>query len=126
TTSRAAPTSERRYLGEVNVCALGARPGTARLSRAVADHDGSWTLAPGSDDHMLEVRVETLDAYRERKGLRINIVKIDAEGAEAQVIAGACETLARDRPTLMLEVIPSVLERFGIGVRDLQMALDQH
>jgi FkbM family methyltransferase len=55
---------------------------------------GSGTLYPVS-----EVAVDTIAAGCER----IDFIKIDAEGAEEGIIAGALKTLTRDKPHLVLE-----------------------
>ena len=50
------------------------------------------------------VRSETLDEYVARSQLpRIDLVKVDVEGMEAQVLRGARATLARFRPILYVE-----------------------
>lgn len=52
-----------------------------------------------------EVTVTTLDEWSLAEApSRVDVVKIDVEGSEADVIAGATETLARFRPELMVEI----------------------
>ncbi|MBH0780854.1 FkbM family methyltransferase [Nocardia bovistercoris] len=53
-----------------------------------------------------ELRVEAvcLDDYVRESGIRADFVKIDAESAEAHVLSGMREMLARQRPVLSLEV----------------------
>jgi FkbM family methyltransferase len=47
-----------------------------------------------------EVEVRTLDSY----GFRgVSLIKIDVEGHEESVVAGAVETLKRERPALIIE-----------------------
>ncbi len=55
--------------------------------------------AGGTVHRVAEIRLDALLADRRR----IDFVKIDAEGAEEAVIAGALVTLRRDRPNLVLE-----------------------
>jgi len=50
------------------------------------------------------VRTIQLDSYLEQYDLRPALIKIDVEGAEAEVLNGALKTLARIRPILMVEV----------------------
>jgi hypothetical protein len=49
------------------------------------------------------VRRNTLDAFCESAGLYPDLVKIDVEGAEASVIAGAARCLQVSKPTLVVE-----------------------
>ena len=53
-----------------------------------------------------------LDTFAARERLvRVDLVKIDVEGAEASVLAGAGEVLARHRPMLVLEWNPELQDR---------------
>lgn len=55
-----------------------------------------------------------LDLFAEREGIaRVDLVKIDVEGAECLVLAGARNLLSRCRPTLILEWNPGALA--GVG-----------
>ena len=61
-----------------------------------------------------EVTVTTVDDWVRAQALpRLDLVKIDVEGSEAEVIAGARETLARYRPELMVEVYQGARENFS-------------
>ena len=64
--------------------------GCALVERALADAGA------------LEVRTVRLDDYCAEHGLAPAAVKIDVEGAELAVLAGARETLARHRPVVFL------------------------
>lgn len=46
-------------------------------------------------------------------------IKIDVEGFEASVIAGAMELLKRDKPTLLIEIYPELLARQGKNLGDI-------
>jgi hypothetical protein len=51
------------------------------------------------------VPMTTLDAATDALGLtRVALLKIDVEGAELDVLAGAGRVIARDRPVLCIEV----------------------
>ncbi len=55
-----------------------------------------------------------LDVFAAREKLgRIDVIKIDVEGAESRVLAGGRETLARLRPVLILEWKPDALADAG-------------
>lgn len=58
----------------------------------------------GGDIRATEVPTDTIDAFCARaQGLRPSLVKIDVEGAEPLVFAGATEMLQRCRPTFVVE-----------------------
>jgi FkbM family methyltransferase len=58
------------------------------------------------------VPVTTLDAWAASSSLRrLDLVKIDVEGSELQVLEGAAATIARFRPTLVVELNPVTLRR---------------
>lgn len=60
--------------------------------------------------HSKVIDVETikLDTFAQETGLdRIDLLRIDVEGAELQVLAGANEVLAKHRPYVFLEVLAS-------------------
>jgi FkbM family methyltransferase len=67
-------------------------------AQIVASPDGRDHI-PGTLHRVAQFSIDALAA----DGRRIDFVKIDAEGAEEAVIAGALATLRRDRPLLVLE-----------------------
>jgi len=104
---------ERNALGNVSPvrAALGNRDGDAVLRVAELRHCGHNTLATRFvHDTTTEAYTETvhmvrLDDYASRHGLtRVHVIKIDVEGMEPDVIAGAAETIERDRPALVIEM----------------------
>lgn len=55
--------------------------------------------------------VITLDQFVDRKGInRIDFVKLDVDGNEASVLAGAVDTLRRFRPRVLMEWAPYLFE----------------
>jgi FkbM family methyltransferase len=103
---------ERNRLDNVSIvpAALGAAPGSADLHLATGAHAGHNTLGSFAHDGVVaesleRVKVETLDDTVARLGLkRVDFVKIDVEGAEASVIAGARGVAAAMRPLMLLEI----------------------
>lgn len=86
-------------------------PGRAYLTRGA--------LGPGSNaefrhHHPVRTDVVTLDAWVARAGLaRVDVIKVDVEGAEPAVLAGARATLERWHPTLLLELEARHLARYA-------------
>ncbi|MEQ1543002.1 MAG: FkbM family methyltransferase, partial [Novosphingobium sp.] len=60
-----------------------------------------------------QVPAETVDALVARHGLDPGMIKIDVEGAEGQVLAGARATLERHRPVVLSELSRALLEPMG-------------
>lgn len=56
---------------------------------------------PGFSEVYREVELTTLDSYQLRD---IAVIKIDVEGHEGSVLDGAAATIARERPTLIIEI----------------------
>lgn len=84
--------------------ALGGEPGTALLFAPDGEPKNALLVAhaglPGGRTQ--EVPVTTLDALA-ADNTRIDLIKIDAEGAEQMIVAGMHQVLARHRPILVLE-----------------------
>ncbi len=86
----------------LNAVALGDRPGrVAMQGEGSASHvAGAVRSGPEADG----VEVTTLDAYARKAGLdRLDLLKIDVEGFEPAVLAGARDLLDRTRPVLTME-----------------------
>ncbi|MGB2923307.1 MAG: FkbM family methyltransferase [Mycobacterium sp.] len=67
----------------------------------------------------LPVRVQTLDGLCDELALdRLDFLKIDCEGAELAILAGA-EMVWRHRPTIMLEIEDRHLGRYGKTAADV-------
>jgi FkbM family methyltransferase len=91
---------------EVYPLALGNRAGEAafHLSDDPAFHSVG-ALPQGRDSgRMVSVRMDRLDnIWRQAGRPTVSLIKIDVEGAEAQVLEGAQELIERDKPHLLLE-----------------------
>jgi len=56
----------------------------------------------------------TLDGWRAAADIaRVDFIKMDVDGHECGVLAGAAQMLARDRPTILMELSPYILEERG-------------
>jgi FkbM family methyltransferase len=97
------------------------REGMAKL-QINPDHPGDHKLAASGVD----VEAYTLDGVIERTGWgKVDFVKIDVQGAEALVLAGAREILARCRPALWVEVSELELQQMGSDAISMCGALVQ-
>jgi FkbM family methyltransferase len=92
--------------------ALSNAPGTARLmvpARKANYSNQGATLSEtkiertdrGAEYGVVEVEARTLDSYNFSE---VGFIKIDVEGFEREVLEGSVETIARDRPTLLIEI----------------------
>lgn len=62
-------------------------------------------LAPETSEGGVRVPVTTIDTVIDGLGQpRVALIKIDVEGAEARVVAGAARTIQRDRPAIIVEL----------------------
>ena len=122
---------DRNGFGNVSVVpsALGALAGEANLRLAQGVHSGHNTLGKFAHDDVVaasleRVKVETLDAVVAELGLdRVHFVKIDVEGAEASVVAGARGILTSMRPLMLLEVNDGALRAQGYSADTLLSSL---
>jgi FkbM family methyltransferase len=103
----------------LSAAAVSDRDGRARLtaSHRPTDHLVDEAAGPDGDGDVAvavavvdgtptrEVPTVRLDTYAAREGLaRVALVKVDVEGHELDVLAGAAGLLDRDRPALVVEV----------------------
>ena len=106
-------TFARRMLGaraRVHEIALSNVSGTAEFVVPISDHRIILHLAgklkeAGAQHSMsmrFNVEVRTLDSYAFRQ---VRAIKVDVEGSEMEVLEGARETILRERPALIVELL---------------------
>ncbi|MES1212593.1 MAG: FkbM family methyltransferase [Leifsonia sp.] len=109
------------HRGWVNRIALGPREGSSTI--VVPYHNGfpifgHGHIEEGSDDeggrgHRSHAPMSTIDSWCAQQGItRVSFIKVDVEGFEPSVIAGAVATIDRDRPSLLLEIEDRHLARY--------------
>ena len=101
-----------------------------RIRKAWLYHPGvpecnSLARDSSSEDEAEEVTVETLDDMVKRASIsRVDVIKIDVEGAEELVLRGAANVLASMRPAVIFEVNPSYAALFGLSVQGSSKLLE--
>ena len=117
----------------IDVNAFGAR--VVVNAEALSDHIGSamittafscgnrLTGSAAVDESSIEVEVSTLDAWAAtRRPLEVTVLKVDAEGHDEAVLAGARQLLATHEPVLLVEywagghLMRRLLGELGYGV----------
>lgn len=74
----------------------------------------------GQAGQSYQVPTRTLDTVLREAGVsRVDVVKIDVEGAEFLVLKGAVETLARYHPVLLVELDDSLLGSMGTSSAEI-------
>ncbi len=67
-----------------------------------------------------KIELRTVDGYVRDAGLpRVDFIKCDVEGFEHEVLRGAVETIERERPKILLEVVDASLARAGATGSDI-------
>lgn len=109
---------------KVNPVALSHEPGSQTLyvpntsNTGMASFYADETGPDGFTGH--EITTMTLDHYVSDLQIgRLDIIKIDVEGAELDALEGGRETILRFRPRVMMEVNVSHLRRAGKTLDDL-------
>lgn len=103
------------------------------LQQAVSAAEGVGSFAADGVDGAnrlssrgtVEVRTTSIDAVCRRLALRPGLIKIDAEGAELDVLRGARRTIAAAGPDLRLyvEMHPHLWAQFGASLEALESEL---
>jgi FkbM family methyltransferase len=86
---------------EARPCALGASAGERGIAQLTDLGHHNYGNVALSNDATLQVRVETLDSIV--GDAAVALIKVDVQGAEADVLEGARETIGRCRPLLYVE-----------------------
>lgn len=82
-------------------------------------HPGRFTAT-----RTLEVPIYTVDRVCELREIsRVDFMKVDVEGFEPEVLKGAESTIARHRPTLLLEIEDRHLDKYGKSATDVAGSL---
>ncbi len=87
---------------------LGEQPGNFELTFAPQNRSGAFVSdqTQASTGHTIEqIQIDTLDRRVDVHSIgKVDMIKIDVEGFELHVLRGGRNTLARDRPAVVLEM----------------------
>jgi FkbM family methyltransferase len=97
---------------------LGRQSSTAKLYTG-SMRSGANLFAVGAREETGESRVDeidlvSIDEFMRDKDQRVGLIKLDVEGSESDAIAGAMETIRRDRPILAISIYHTPRDFFDI------------
>ncbi len=112
--------------------ALGDTPGTIELNIAGFEHMGHNTVGSKfyydsvKADHVEEVQVMRLDDVVREQGIkRVDMIKIDVEGAEVMALRGGRETIERFHPLILSEYQNGSLQLAGSSIQEYVQLLEE-
>lgn len=113
----------------INPCAAGAENGSFSFFGVHEGNTGASSLVRrAASDVEIRVPMVTLDAYVVQKGIdRVDVIKVDVEGAEILVFNGATKLLSGDdAPAIFFEADDKLSAPFGISTRQTKELLAHH
>jgi FkbM family methyltransferase len=113
---------QRRFPGvDVVACAVGDREGVDVPFYVDVGQSGYSSLVRpvGGGDVLAEIKVPLRTLDEVLKGQKVDVVKIDIEGAELGALRGGRGLLSAARPTIMFESAPGAGDRLGYSTTHL-------
>lgn len=113
----------------VNECAMSDEPGVSSFQQEghsnLGHLDDFGSILP-EGSRSIDVKVDTIDDFCKREKIeRINFLRMDVEGHEDKVLAGARHTLSRSEECLIfLELHPRMIEESGRSLPEMLTALE--
>jgi FkbM family methyltransferase len=111
--------------------ALASYDGVGNMYFCLGGKGSLSSLRPPAEDvnartKIIKVRVTTLDSYVQRNSIsKIDFIKIDAEGAELDILKGSLKVLRDLRPIIMCEVADIRTKQFGYKASEICYFLEK-
>ena len=68
----------------------------------------------------LSCDIDTIDSFLSKENIgKLALIKLDTEGSELRVLKGALNTLKKERPPLMVEIVDEWCREFGHSSKDV-------
>jgi FkbM family methyltransferase len=115
---------DRNHLNNVRLRGLAAAHECHELPLYENDHKpNSFSLVPrGNDIDSFSILAVDLDSLVRWEGItRVDVIKIDAEGSEDHVLAGASAIIRENHPAIIAEVMLGGLSAIPDGYRSFQL-----
>lgn len=109
--------------------AVGAQTGLATFYVSDVEACNSNSLVNNKDTEKLtpyDVSIVTIDSIVEKHQIRPSLIKIDAEGAELDVLKGGAKTFADYKPIIILGLHPEYIEKKGDSLESIWNILMEH
>jgi len=113
-------------IGEVVVPfqqAISDKKGSAVFNISNNEIDAANSLANvqrGTELFAIQVDINSIDSLVQENSIkRVNFIKIDAEGAEYNVLVGARNTILKHRPNINLALHPKTIEGFNSSLKEI-------
>ena len=74
----------------------------------------------------VDVKAYSIDDFRKENKLKIDVLKIDVEGAELSALRGAKETFISDRPLGILALHPNNINEFGHSLNEIWKCFEDY
>jgi FkbM family methyltransferase len=110
--------------------ALGDADGVVEMIQPDGRNPGTVTVNPGESGKKncaANIPVTTLDAYLQKKSIgKVDLIKIDVEGYEGHVLDGAANTIQKNHPVIIMELVDAHQQRHGGSARLIADKLKKH
>lgn len=108
---------------------LSKEPGELELFTQLGENEGTNTIFSSDQFNISlgKIQLDTLDNQVEKLGIdRIDVMKVDVEGAELQVLQGGEKSIEKFRPKLLLEINREACKSGGYEAEDILELLQKY